>query len=80
MLPNLTGQGFGCEVIQKSIEKLKQNHPNAKVELQVRSWNIRAIKCYQKCGFKILKTENIVDHSFFRGSPDGGHDQIVCFV
>ena len=63
VLPNLTGQGFGCEVIQKSIEKLKTLYPNANVELQVRAWNIRAIKCYQKCGFKILKTENIVDHT-----------------
>lgn len=61
--PNLTGQGLGSEIILQSIEKLKEKFADVKVVLEVRSWNKRAIKCYQKCGFKITKIENKKDHS-----------------
>ncbi|MBO5884182.1 MAG: GNAT family N-acetyltransferase [Clostridia bacterium] len=61
--PTWIGGGRGGEIINLSINELKKNNPSAKIKLQVRSWNIRAIKCYQKCGFKIISTKTVLDKS-----------------
>ena len=31
----------------------KKLYPNKPLYLEVRTWNIRAVKCYQKAGFRI---------------------------
>lgn len=59
--PNHVGHGIGQQIIKLSIDKLKQTTPNTKITLEVRSWNVRAIKCYLKSGFKIVKSEVIKD-------------------
>lgn len=38
---------------QTSIEISKKLYPNKPLYLEVRTWNIRAVKCYQKAGFRI---------------------------
>ena len=59
--PNHVGHGIGQQIIKLSIDKLKQTTPNTKITLEVRSWNVRAIKCYLKSGFKIVKSEVVKD-------------------
>ena len=59
--PNYVGRGVGQQIIRLSIDKLKQTISNAKVTLEVRAWNTRAIKCYLKSGFKIVKSEVVKD-------------------
>ena len=38
---------------QTSIEISKKLYPDKPLYLEVRTWNIRAVKCYQKAGFRI---------------------------
>lgn len=38
---------------QTSIEISKKLYPNKPLYLEVRTWNIRVVKCYQKAGFRI---------------------------
>lgn len=52
MNPQLCGQGNGHHFINKIIEFL--NDKTNIIELEVRSFNKRAIRCYEKSGFKII--------------------------
>lgn len=49
------GRGYGVEIVNQLLEKsfTQFNYPLA--ELNVYDWNISAIKCYEKSGFKINK-------------------------
>ena len=60
--PNLTGKGLGKRVLTASIEQVLLNYPNHKLMLEVRSWNIRAIKCYAAVGFKEVEIKTVLDH------------------
>ncbi len=63
LAPKYCGKGLGNEILMHSIKEAKTIYPGTKITLQVRSWNKRAIRCYQKAGFKYLKTETIKDHN-----------------
>lgn len=55
--PSLCGKGLGNELMNAIKNQSKIKYPDIiKIVLEVRSFNRRAIKCYQKNGFKI---ENI---------------------
>lgn len=55
--PSLCGKGLGNELMNAIKNQSKIKYPDiTKIVLEVRSFNRRAIKCYQKNGFKI---ENI---------------------
>lgn len=55
MKPNLCGKGNGNRFMNTIIQYIKQIYPDSEIILNVRNWNIRAIKCYEKAGFKILR-------------------------
>ena len=59
--PRKVGHGLGGEIIAQSIKEIRKNYPETKITLKVRSWNERAIKCYIKSGFKIIKKEVVSD-------------------
>ncbi|MDD4067097.1 MAG: GNAT family N-acetyltransferase [Clostridia bacterium] len=59
--PIYCGKGLGAEIMHCAIKEVKSRYINNKIMLMVRSWNIRAIKCYIKAGFKVQKTEMILD-------------------
>lgn len=61
--PKFCGKGLGEEILRNSISEAKKIYPNSKISLQVRSWNKRAIKCYEKVGFNFIKKEVIEDHN-----------------
>lgn len=59
--PNSVGKGLGSSIINLSIQEIKKFYPNLPIELEVRSWNKRAINCYLKSGFKIIGTQTTLD-------------------
>ncbi|MGO0061231.1 GNAT family N-acetyltransferase [Brevibacillus fluminis] len=51
MRPDLTGKGFGFEFFSIVLGAVKEAHPHASVRLTVASFNKRAIRLYENCGF-----------------------------
>lgn len=51
--PSLCGQGLGNILMELSKNECKKSYGSKKIALEVRSFNKRAIKCYEKAGFEI---------------------------
>lgn len=51
--PQYCGKGYGQQIVKMACELSHKQYPARKVAIEVRSWNIRAIKCYEKAGFTI---------------------------
>lgn len=56
MRPDLTGKGNGLEFLKAGIEFIKINYKPDNITLSVATFNQRAIKAYQKIGFKVVST------------------------
>ena len=54
--PKYCDKGLGNYFLTDSIKLLKNKYPESILFLEVRSWNKRAIKAYEKIGFKIINT------------------------
>lgn len=52
--PDCCNQGFGQEMSRVAREISRQQHPGKPVYLEVRTWNHRAVRCYEKAGFRIV--------------------------
>lgn len=63
LAPKYCGKGLGNSILENSIEDAKNRYPGCKITLQVRSWNERARKCYEKAGFKFIKKDTVEDHN-----------------
>lgn len=50
--PELCGKGLGSQVMKLLIDECSKRFPNKTITLEVRTFNIRAIKCYKRAGFK----------------------------
>jgi len=53
--PELWGRGIGTQMIIILLEYLSSKLGVSKVVLDVKNTNLQAIKCYEKCGFRIVK-------------------------
>lgn len=55
MRPDLTGKGYGSELIKQALKFgiNKYNYQRDRIFLDVLSFNERAIKAYEKCGFRV---------------------------
>ncbi|SES93022.1 GNAT family N-acetyltransferase [Paenibacillus sp. NFR01] len=53
--PDLWGHGIGTTFVSAMLEYLNTHLHAAKVALEVKRTNPRAIRCYEKCGFKRVK-------------------------
>ena len=53
--PSLCGKGLGKEIMMLLIEEGKVRFPETPIGLEVRTFNKRAIRCYESIGFKIRK-------------------------
>lgn len=62
LVPDCCGRGLGRDILAKGISVAALKYPGCFIKLQVRSWNIRAIKCYLSAGFAIEKEESVLDH------------------
>ncbi len=52
--PAFCGRGYGREICKAAIGLSHQLYPGKPVCLQVRTWNTRAVRCYEKAGFRIV--------------------------
>ncbi len=70
--PDCCGKGLGKTYLKQGLDVAKTRHPNSEIWVQVRSWNKRAIKCYESCGFE-EKYRKITKDRF-------GNDQEFVFM
>ena len=51
--PTICGKGYGQQMLKDAYHLSKKLYPDKSLYLEVRDWNKRAIRCYQKAGFKV---------------------------
>ena len=51
--PEYCSKGYGYQILKRIDEIRKLKYPSFPIELIVRTWNQRAINCYQKSGYQI---------------------------
>ncbi len=51
--PDYCNRGYGTKILKTAVEISNNLYPGAHIYLQVRTWNKRAIRCYEKVGFQI---------------------------
>lgn len=56
MRPELCGHGLGRRFVDAVVLAALQRYPGREVDLEVLTWNQRAIRTYQKSGFTITDT------------------------
>lgn len=68
MRPDITGKGFGTEFVKSVIDFGKQKYNFSYIDLTVAKFNKRAIKIYERLGFKVVEefvnTIREVDYDF----------------
>lgn len=52
--PKYCGFGIGKQIIKMALDECKKRYKNKPIILEVRSWNKRAINCYESQGFKVI--------------------------
>lgn len=52
--PECCGQGYGQKILEEAYALSKQRCPGKPLYLEVRTWNERAVRCYQRAGFQIV--------------------------
>ena len=59
--PIYCGKGYSNYFLEDIIKNIRKKYPNKILNLDVRTWNIRAIKAYEKVGFKTVDTFTMND-------------------
>ncbi|MNO96789.1 Acetyltransferase (GNAT) family protein [compost metagenome] len=72
MRPDLCGQGLGTHFVQSIVHEAVRRKPENEIDLEVLTWNKRAIQVYLKVGFEITDT-------YERLTPDG-QKPFYCMV
>jgi ribosomal-protein-alanine N-acetyltransferase len=67
--PDLCGKGLGAELMELAINEYKRRFPKLALELDVRSFNERAIKLYTRSGFTVTGR--------FTGQTPGGETEFL---
>lgn len=62
--PDLCGHGWGSRFVEMIVEAAKRRKPGDEIDLEVLTWNARAIRAYEKAGF--VRTDTYV-----RQTPTG---------
>lgn len=52
--PECCGKGYGQQMTKTAWEISRTLFPEKRLYLEVRTWNNRAVRCYQKAGFQIV--------------------------
>ena len=73
--PALCNQGYGQQITRIARELSHERYPGKPIILEVRTWNLRAVRCYEKAGFQIVgepikRTTPIGEGQFFRMTAD----------
>jgi RimJ/RimL family protein N-acetyltransferase len=56
MDPGLCGNGLGADFVRLIVEEAKKRAPGHEIDLEVLTWNERAIRTYRKAGFTVTDT------------------------
>jgi len=56
LLPDCCGRGWGPELMRSLCAEAAARHPGAEIDLEVETWNKRAIRAYEKAGFAVTDT------------------------
>ncbi len=69
--PGLCGRGWGQRITRCAIALSHRLYPGKPLYLEVRTWNLRAVRCYEKAGFRIdgapfTRTTPIGEGVFYR--------------
>ncbi|MFK4305024.1 MULTISPECIES: GNAT family N-acetyltransferase [unclassified Paenibacillus] len=64
MHPGLCGHGRGAEFVRAIAEEARRRNPENEIDLEVLTWNGRAIRAYKAAGFELTDT-------YERQTPDG---------
>lgn len=51
--PARCGQGLGRRMLRQAVQMAERRWPDKKPYLIVRTWNRRAVRCYQAAGFRV---------------------------
>lgn len=62
--PDLCGQGLGPLLVRTIAEEALRRSPGCEVDLEVFTWNTRAVRTYEKAGFRSEDT-------YMRPTPNG---------
>ena len=54
MRPEECGQGKGADFVKTITDYVKKQYPESLVYLEVRLFNQRAVKCYEKAGYQVV--------------------------
>ncbi|CEN77581.1 GNAT family N-acetyltransferase [Paraclostridium sordellii] len=52
--PKYCGFGIGKQIIKMALDECRKRYKNMPIILEVRSWNKRAVNCYESQGFKVI--------------------------
>ena len=52
--PAFCNRGYGQRISRKACELSHQLYPGKPIYLEVRTWNMQAVRCYEKAGFHII--------------------------
>lgn len=68
--PDCCGKGYGQQMTRTACALSKARYPGKPLYLEVRTWNARAVRCYEKAGFRITgspirQTPRIGDGLFY---------------
>ncbi len=73
--PIYCNKGFGHKICKQACKLSHQLYPGKPIYLEVRTWNQRAVKCYEKAGFHIVgepirQTTNLGEGVFYHMVAD----------
>lgn len=71
--PHVCGRGYGREMTETMAEISREKFPGKPLYLEVRTWNERAIRCYQKAEF-------VVDGNVIRQQTGAGEGEFYRMV
>lgn len=73
MKPDLCGHGLGKLFVTAIVEEAQRRKPDNQIDLEVLTWNTRAIRAYQKAGFSITDL-------YEKMTPGGVSKPFYCMV
>lgn len=54
LAPEYCGQGIGKDFVSLLTRYVMEKYPNYSLYMEVRTFNYRAVKCYEKCGYIVV--------------------------
>ena len=70
--PQLCSKGIGTSVVRLIADEARRRAPGDEIDMEVLTWNTRAIRTYEKAGFRITDT-------YYRQTP-AGDSEFHCMV